>query len=121
MSDVVTPAQVERRLFTLSQELDSSHEALSSAEHRYMAAKTNYEIESAKWRMKIRSTALGAGRKVTVGEVDDETLLRCQEQLIALSTTEAIVKAERANAARIRTQVDIARSIGSSVRKSMEG
>jgi hypothetical protein len=37
-----------------------------------------------------------------------------------LNSAEATVKAARANAQRIRTQVDIARSIGTSVRASLE-
>lgn len=121
MTDVITPMQVERRLLALSKELDDSHNVLVAAEHGYMKAKTDSEIEAAKWRMKIRQRALDAGRKITVGEVDDETMLRCESLLNALSIAEAVVKAERANAARIRTQIDIARSIGTSVRKSMEG
>jgi hypothetical protein len=37
-----------------------------------------------------------------------------------MATVEAMVKASRANAARLKTQVDIARSIGTSVRTSMD-
>ena len=37
-----------------------------------------------------------------------------------VSMDEAIVKANRANVARLRVQVDIARSIGTSVRTGME-
>jgi 4-hydroxy-3-methylbut-2-en-1-yl diphosphate synthase IspG/GcpE len=37
-----------------------------------------------------------------------------------IGITEAIVKAARANASRIKTQVEIARSIGTSVRTSLD-
>ena len=41
-------------------------------------------------------------------------------KLQQMATAEALVRASRANAQRIRTQVDIARSIGTSVRTSMD-
>jgi hypothetical protein len=37
-----------------------------------------------------------------------------------MAVAEAVVRAARSNASRIRTQVDIARSVGTSVRTSME-
>jgi hypothetical protein len=121
MTDVVTPMQVERRLLHLSRELDQSQEALVEAERAYMNAKSEYEIESASARMRERQYSLESGNKITVNELDDRALLRCRIQLRKLGEAEAIVRAERANAVRIRTQIDIARSIGTSVRKSMEG
>ena len=45
--------------------------------------------------------------------------LQRHERLV-MATAEAIVRAARSNASRIRTQVDIARSVGTSVRTSME-
>ena len=119
MSEVVTPMQVERRLINLSKELDESQEDLGAAEHLYMRAKSAWEINSAKARMSIKARAIERGGKVTVSEVEDEALLRCQEELMALNTAEAIVKAARGNNQRIRTQIDIARSIGTSVRTGM--
>lgn len=121
MTDVVTPMQVERRLLVLSRELDQSQDSLVAAEHQYMSAKSEYEIESARNRMAERQAALSAGRKITINELDDIALMRCAGLLTALNAAEAVVRAERANAVRVRTQIDIARSIGTSVRKSMEG
>jgi hypothetical protein len=121
MTDVVTPMQVERRLLQLSRELDESQEALVAAEHGYMKAKSEFEIESAAARMKERDFALNRGGKITINELDDRAILHCRVQLQKLNIAEAVVRAERANAVRIRTQIDIARSIGTSVRKSMEG
>ena len=120
MSDTVTPMQVERRLIELGKELDDSQTELARAEHQYMNAKSVWEIDSARCRMAVRQRATDAGNKVTVGEVDDETILRCQDQLTAYYNSEAVVKAARANSQRIRTQIEIARSIGASVRTSME-
>ena len=120
MAEIVTPAAVERRLVTLSQELDAAHEQLVTAEHTYMSAKSAWEINSAKARMGIKHSAAEKGVKVTIAEVEDEALMRCQDELMAYNTSEAVVKAARGKMARVRTQIDIARSIGTSVRSSID-
>lgn len=119
MAEIITPIQVELRLKNLGVELDESHEELVKAEKAYMDAKSMWEINSARARMTIKQRALDRGVKVTVAEVEDEALLRCQEELMALNTSEAMVKAARANNQRIRIHIDIARSIGTSVRTQM--
>jgi hypothetical protein len=58
--------------------------------------------------------------KLRVGDVADKALLEVEQEWFNLQTAEALVKAARGNANRVRTQVDIARSIGTSVRASME-
>lgn len=120
MSAIVTPAQVEQRLLTLSREYDASHKELEEAELKYANAKSLWEINSARVRLSIRAKAIDAGRKLTVQEIDDEAMVRCQDELMALNTCEAIVKAARANATRVRTQIDIARSVGTSVRAALD-
>jgi hypothetical protein len=117
---VYTPADVEAKLVALSQEYDVGHADLDRAEMMYADAKAAAEIEGARARMYIRARALTAGRKITVGEVDDESTVQCAEQITALYTSEAIVRAARANATRLRTQIDIARSVGTAVRAAMD-
>ena len=116
----ITPIQIERRLIDLGKELDDSYKELEAAEHGYMAAKANWEITAAGCRLKIRSKYLEKGSKVTVGEVEDEMVMDCKDEMTALYISEAIVKSARANASRIRTQIEIGRSVGASVRTSME-
>ena len=120
MNDVVTPAQVDRRLIELGRELDESHTHMVEAEQTFMSAKTGYEIAIAESRMRTRQRYIERGVKVTVGEIEDEALIATKIELTALNTSEALVKAARANNNRIRTQIDIARSIGESVRASMD-
>jgi hypothetical protein len=55
-----------------------------------------------------------------VQERDDLALLDNESLHTQIGFAEAAVKAARANAMRIKTQVEIARSIGTSVRTSME-
>ena len=117
---VITPAQVEQKLVQLSREYDEAHKDLEEAEMGYASAKSLWEINSARARLGIAARALENGRKITVQERDDEALVRCQDELVALNNSEAIVRAARANAQRLRTQIDIARSVGTAVRAALE-
>jgi hypothetical protein len=74
------------------------------------------EISMARSRMSVSHPDF----KLTSVQRDDEALIQNAEQHMQLAMAEASVKANRANANRIRTQVDIARSISVSVRASME-
>ena len=111
---MVTPLAIENRLTTLSKEIDEAHVDLVNAERSYHKAKSNYEIAYAK-------AYLGLGeRKLRVQELEKTALLMCAIEYQELHISEALAKAARGNAQRIRTQVDIARSIGTSVRASLE-
>lgn len=117
---IVTPHAVEKRLVELSRELDEAHEQIVQAETEYMQAKSEWEIGSAKSRLMLKSKAQDEGRKMTVGEIEDEAMVSCEAQLRRFNTSEAVVRAARGNIVRVRTQIDIARSVGTSVRSSMD-
>ena len=112
----LTPQQVERRLLDLSKEIDESHQELVTAEQTYHVAKASYEISMARSRMNKSHPDF----KLTVVQREDEALIDNAEAHMNLAIAEATVKAARGNVQRIRTQVDIARSISVSVRSSME-
>lgn len=112
----ITPERVENRLYELSKEIDEAHEELSRAELRFHRAKTAFEVAIARERIEVGTS----NQKMRVQDVADIALLRCAEQHHEAQIAEALVKSARANAQRVRTQVDIARSIGTSVRASME-
>lgn len=112
----ITPEKVENRLYELSKEIDLAHDELVAAEKKYHADKAVFEIAIARARIHIGMN----NQKLRVGDVADKALLEVEKEWIELQTAEALVKAARGNAARVRTQVDIARSIGTSVRASME-
>lgn len=114
---VLTPAQIEKRLVDLSREVDTAHKELEDAEMRYALAKSDYEVGMAKARL---SAPAMSGNKITVQERADIAQLECQHLLREVVIAEAVVKAARANANRVRTQVDIARSVGTSVRSALE-
>jgi uncharacterized protein with von Willebrand factor type A (vWA) domain len=111
---MVTPQAIENRLTALSKEVDDAHAFLDSAENSYHKAKSDYEIAMAGSRLSF------ANEKLRVQDVQDIALRDNAHLYRALNTAEAVVKAARANATRLRTQVDIARSVGTSVRASLE-
>lgn len=113
---IITPVKIENKLFELSLEIDIIHKELSEAEMNYHKAKTAFELGIARARILTGN----ASAKMRVQDVADHALLQCYDEFQSLQITEAMVKAARANAQRVRTQVDIARSIGTSVRASME-
>lgn len=117
---VVTPMQVESRLKALSKELDTCHDSLVDAEKMYYTTKAEYEIAIARSRLALSSKSSPAGKNYTVGEREDLAIIENADLHFAMASAEALVRASRANAARIKTQVDIARSISVSVRSGME-
>jgi len=117
---ITTPAQVEQRLRTLSHEIDEAHNDLVAAEHNYFSVKSSYEIAVAKTRIKLANESKPNGKNYTVDEREALAIVVNEKLHVALGEAEAIVRASRANSARVRVQVDLARSVGSNVRSSME-
>jgi len=112
----LTPQQVEKRLYDLSLEMDEAHNALVEAETQYSTLKAVYEIAMAKSRMRNSHPDM----KMTVVMRDDQALIDNAEKHEAVAFAEATVKAHRGNVARIKTQVDITRSISSSIKATLD-
>ena len=112
----ITPEKVENRLYELSKEIDTAHDELVEAEKKYHTDKAIIEIAIARARIHIGTNNM----ILCVCDVEDKALLEGEPQWFHVQSAEALVKAARGNANRVRTQVDIARSIGTSVRASME-
>lgn len=117
---VITPVQVEAKLVALSKLIDEAHDELLIAESDYHKNKADYEIAMAKTRLELANKSKPSGGNYTVGERDDLALVTNRDMHRIVATDEAVVKANRANVARLRMQVDIARSIGTSVRTGMD-
>ena len=97
-----------------------AHDDLVNAEAEYHILKANYEIAMAEKRIELSRASSPTGKNYTIGERDDLALLANREAHQRIGAAEAVVKANRANVARLRVQVDIARSIGTSVRTGMD-
>lgn len=119
-NEVITPAMIENRLRELSKEVDKAHMDLLNAETAYNEAKGSYEIAMAKSRMKYATTSSPTGKNYTVQEREDLALIDNESLYQDLGIVDAQVKAARANTQRLRIQVEIARSVGTSVRTSLD-
>jgi hypothetical protein len=113
---MITPAQVEKRLVELSKELDEAHTDLIEAENEFHISKAQYEVAMAKSRI----TNSHPDMKMTATMREDQALLDNELLHTRVALAEAQVKASRANSARLRTQVDITRSVSSSIKSSMD-
>lgn len=120
MNQVVTPQQIEARLYALSKEVDEGHESLVQAEQAFHQMTAEYEVAMARSRISWASKSSPTGKNYTVGEREDMAIIENSEQHFMIATVEAQVKAARANVQRLKTQVEIARSMSASVRSSMD-
>lgn len=120
MNDVLTPQRIENRLRTLDLSLEDATAELIEAESEIAKTTADLEIAFARRRMKERTRALESGSKITVGEIEDLALISCHDHFMSKTMADARVKAARAKVKQIITQIEIARSLGSSVRASMD-
>jgi hypothetical protein len=120
MTQIVTPAEVERQLYALSKETDTTTTELIESENIYSTTKAQYEVAMARTRMEYSMKSSPTGKNYTVSEREDMALLTNEGLHLQMAIAEARVKAARANASRIKTKVDIARSIGTSVRSAVD-
>ena len=120
MSEIITPAMVEQKLRGLSKEVDEAHKVLVEVETIYHGVKADYEIAMAKSRITLATKSAPNGKNYTVGEREDLALVQNEELHKDLAIIQARVLASRANTNRLKMQVDIARSVGTSVRTSMD-
>ena len=116
----VTPMQVEARLRELGAELDEAHKGLVAAEEQYFRAKAEYESAVAAARLRVGQRFADKGTKGTVQEREDLATIETTDLMKAWYAAEAVVRAARANTRRVQVQIEIARSVGTSVRSSME-
>ena len=120
MNEIITPAMVEQKLRGLSKEVDEAHKVLVEVETIYHSVKADYEIAMAKSRITLATKSSPTGKNYTVGEREDLALIQNEELHKDLAIVQAKILASRANTNRLKMQVDIARSVGTSVRTSMD-
>jgi len=110
------PYQIEENLRALDNALDDAQNDLVAAEENYQRTKADYELAMAKARIELGRTE----HKMTVQDKADHALVMTQALHKNLAVAEAWVRGSRANVNRLRTKVDITRSLGASVRSAME-
>ncbi|MFE5369204.1 hypothetical protein [Streptomyces mirabilis] len=112
----LTPVQVEAKLLDLVQQNLRAYQDLREAEHNYESAKARHQIAAARARL----ATYADHKDWTVGRRDDVAMVETEGLRLELAGAEAVVKSARAKASAVRTQADLIRSIGLSVRTSME-
>ena len=120
MSNIVTPAQIEQRLYDLSKDIDGVQSNLEVIEKSYYEIKASYEINLAKSRLYYAGRSAPNGKNYTVQEREDLALIDNEDLHFQLASIEATVRAIRQKALTLRAQVDITRSIGTSVRAAVD-
>lgn len=116
----LTPMDIEKKLVFLSQQIEKVQTELNDKESEYVTAKMEYELAMAHSRKRMMGARTEAGTKLTAQERDDLALLENEDAYRLVNALEVLVKALRGTAGQIKTQVDIARSLGTSVRTAME-
>jgi len=117
---MITPAQIEKRLYELSKEMDEAHTQMVEDETRFSNTKAKYEIAMARTRLELASKSSPTGKNYTVGEREDMALIQNEHLHLELSVADTAAKASKANMSRIKTQVDITRSISSSIKATLD-
>jgi len=115
---LLTPYEVERKLLSLGAALDEATTDLIEAESAFTHSKRVLEMALARARADISEKY--RNDKLTVQEKADIALLMCEEQVIQADADEIWVKGSKAIVSNLRSQVDIIRSVGTSVRSSMD-
>ena len=113
---VLTPGDVEKRFNELSIELDEAQQELEGAESEYYLSKVEHELA---WARKFLSLK-GEEQRRTVGELDAEATLGTEHSARRLAAASARQRSSRSNVDRIKVQIDLARSLGTSVRAALE-
>lgn len=109
------PHEIERRLIQLDAAIEVAFKDLDDAEYEYHETKASLELSLAKTRLGLMS-----GERTTVGAREDRALVTNEDLVLRMATSEARVRGARANVNRLRTQVDIVRSMNAGMRAAME-
>ena len=112
----ITPMEVEVRLLELAEELDEAQDLLAKAEVEYAQAEFDNRQALAEARLRIGNEE----RRTTDQQRKDEATVFCKAEDFALVMADARVRIARSTVFGIRTKIDVARSLGTSVRSAME-
>lgn len=117
MSDrILTPAEVEQMMVSLSTELESLTEQMENDEQDLYAKEGAFEIS----RARVLEALSRDGVRRNAATVDAMVLLECKREWEEMREAKRVCEADRRQIARVKYQIDVARSLNASVRSSME-
>src|SRR5213592_1086005 len=114
--DTITPMEVEKRLLELTDELDEAQDLLARAEIDFAEAEYRNRQALAEARLRIGNEE----RRTTDAQRKDEATVLCKRQDWDFVMADAKVRIARSTVFAIRTKIDVARSLGTSVRSAMD-
>lgn len=116
---VLTPPQIEQQLRALSRRIGEAQAENATVEMTFSTDKAELEISMAKTRLKYANQSKPGGKNYTADERTDLAVTENEELFRKVAVDEALVKASRGRINQLNTQTDIARSVSTSVRTSM--
>lgn len=115
-----TPARVEKNLMDLYFESDRLTQEIKKADSAWVEKDHLAKVAAAQSRLEIKARAIELGVKLTVQEIEDQSFIRVRDQLLAAATAESELRVIRAQIRSNENKVGIMRSVGTSVRSSIE-
>jgi len=112
----VTPAEVERQMLDLLKANRAAYDELRACEEQYERCSADWEVQKAKAYL---ATFTNEDRW-TEARRTAYAVSQCEDTRIHLAAATSRVRAARAKVAAIKVEVDLVRSVGTSVRSSLE-
>ena len=112
--DTITPMEVEKRLLELVDELEEAQDMLAKAEMEFAEAEYQNRQALAQARLRIGNEE----RRTTDAQRKDEATVFCKSEDWAFVMADARVRIARSTVFAIRSKIEVARSLGTSVRSS---
>lgn len=112
----VNPAQVEQQMLQLLKDNRAAYDELRMCEAEFEKRSSDWEIHKARAYL----ATFASEEKWTEARRSAYAVSKCEDARLLLGAATARVKAARAKVAAIKVEVDLVRSVGTSVRSSLE-
>lgn len=117
---MTTPAGVEKNLMDLYYESERLTQEIKKADNAWMEKDHLAKVAAARARLEIKARANEMGVKLTVQDIEDQAFMKVRYEVLEASIAESELRVIRAQIRSNENKVGIMRSVGTSVRTSME-
>lgn len=116
-TDVITAAEVEEKILTISDSMEEALDVLDAFAERSAEAEVTYKVAYAKSSLGASGRS-GSGRegRMTVDEREATAILACEAQLRERLISEALYEVQREKLRTLRSQLDALRTISANIR-----
>ena len=116
---VAQPQDVERRFVFLSRAVTEAQQEIETAENNYFTSKGAYEVAMAHSRIYYGQQQRDDGKPYTETQKEDYALRDNEQLFTSFLVAEAAVRVVRAKVKAVEQQVELTRSMGTSVRSAI--